>query len=70
MLLNLARRFSKKRQSPCRFFVESEEPFEDSLVIRGPLTKKDADAFIALNTACGSIDRLYEDIGEGILVPV
>ena len=49
------------------FYVCSEEPFSEELIWRGPLTRKDAMNLIAVNSACGSIDRLYEDT-DGILV--
>jgi len=51
----------------CVYYVCSEEPFSEELIWRGPFNRKDAMTLIAVNSACGSIDRLYEDI-DGILV--
>lgn len=52
-----------------RFFVCSEEPFETKLIWRGPFNRKDANSLLAIYGACGSVDRLYEKVGDA-LVPV
>tara|TARA_B100000508_G_scaffold141060_1_gene145743 strand:- start:3872 stop:4084 length:213 start_codon:yes stop_codon:yes gene_type:complete len=69
MFSALLRLLARKKSNPVRFFVESDEPFERELIMRGPFSRKDAQDFLFVNGACGSKDRLYEDVGGGVLVP-
>lgn len=50
-------------QNRYRYYVYSVEPFSPEPVVRGPFCRQDAMRLMAVNGACGSIDRLYEDIG-------
>jgi len=64
LAMKLRHRFKKPL-----YYVCSEEPFTAEPIWRGPFTRKDAMSLIAINSACGSIDRLYEEL-DGMLVPL
>lgn len=51
-----------------RFWVYSEEPFQQGMVRRGPFSHWEAQKLVELNTRCGA-KCFISEYDDGILVP-